>query len=194
MAHHDIVNPNSENCNDNSASVCNLLQFIKEVKENNKQLKENIYVVFTDCEECGGKGSKRLSERIKQGLFQNVECIINLELTAVGQSVYCELINPNKSYKRLLETHKKNCTPNDLFEFRTPPQDAWYIRQQNIDCINIGIVDFKDVPEIIKKGFCGTWGVCHKLDDRFSNANNDDMDRFVKYLHGFCNLIQTDGV
>ena len=42
IAHHDILNPKSENCNDNSASVCNLLRFIYELQ--NKQL-ESISLV-----------------------------------------------------------------------------------------------------------------------------------------------------
>ena len=81
-AHHDIANPDSENCQDNTASVCNLLDLCKKVSEMEIRQK-NVYIVFTDCEEIGGKGMNRLLYDIKQRNL-NVDIMLCLELTANG--------------------------------------------------------------------------------------------------------------
>lgn len=75
VAHHDIVNPLSDNANDNSASVINALM----IKKNRPE----VNVVILDGEELGGLGAKRLSERIKNGEFK-CKWILNLELTGIG--------------------------------------------------------------------------------------------------------------
>jgi hypothetical protein len=75
VAHHDIVNPASDNANDNSCSVINALAI--------KKKRPEINVVILDGEEIGGIGSKRLSERIKNGEFK-CKWILNLELTGIG--------------------------------------------------------------------------------------------------------------
>ena len=188
VAHHDIVNSDSENANDNSASVCNLLSLAKEVKEQverGKIYNENIYVVFTDCEECGGKGAVQLAQRIKSGIFGDVDCVINLELTALGKAVYCELIEENNSYNRLKTAYKDLGRKGEVFEFRTPPNDSWYIRKFGIDSINIGIITFDDIAEVNQRGYCSTWSVCHKESDKFINAVEQDMKEFVELLHKF---------
>jgi hypothetical protein len=75
VAHHDIVNPASDNANDNSCSVINAIAIKKERPEVN--------VVLLDGEEVGGIGSQRLSEKIKS---EGLPCkwILNLELTGKG--------------------------------------------------------------------------------------------------------------
>src|SRR3990172_12415244 len=78
-AHHDIANPDSENCQDNTASVCNLLDLCKKVSEMEIRQK-NVYIVFTDCEEIGGKGMNRLLYDIEQRNL-NVDIMLCLELT-----------------------------------------------------------------------------------------------------------------
>lgn len=75
VAHHDIVNPQSDNANDNSCSVINALAI--------KKARPNINVVLLDGEEPGGIGSQRLSDNIKT---KGLKCkwILNLELTGRG--------------------------------------------------------------------------------------------------------------
>ena len=75
VAHHDIVNPNSDNANDNSCSVINALAI--------KKLRPEVNVVILDGEEPGGIGSTRLAERIKNGDFR-CRWVLNLELTGKG--------------------------------------------------------------------------------------------------------------
>lgn len=75
VAHHDIVNPNSDNANDNSCSIINALMI--------KKLRPEVNVVILDGEEYGGIGSDRLSRRIINGDFQ-CKWVLNLELTGRG--------------------------------------------------------------------------------------------------------------
>ena len=64
VAHHDIVNPNIDNANDNSASVINAIMI--------KKLMPHINVVLLDGEEYGGLGSQRVSEQINEGYFGTI--------------------------------------------------------------------------------------------------------------------------
>ena len=75
VAHHDIVNPFSDNANDNSCSVINALMI--------KKLRPEVNVVILDGEEFGGIGSNQLAERIKAGDFK-CKWVLNLELTGKG--------------------------------------------------------------------------------------------------------------
>ena len=76
VAHHDIVNPNIDNANDNSASVINAIMI--------KKLRPNMNVVILDGEESGGIGSQRVSEQINDGYFGEIDWVLNLELTGKG--------------------------------------------------------------------------------------------------------------
>ena len=58
IAHHDIRNLNSDNANDNSASVLNAISL--------KMLNPHVNVVLTDCEETGCEGAKQLSRIISK--------------------------------------------------------------------------------------------------------------------------------
>ena len=65
LAHHDIANPFSENCQDNSSSVCNLLEFCSILKD--KELEKNIIVCFVDGEEPASfnSGAGRIGKLFK---------------------------------------------------------------------------------------------------------------------------------
>jgi acetylornithine deacetylase/succinyl-diaminopimelate desuccinylase-like protein len=67
-AHHDVVVPSGENCQDNTSSVVNLIELCFRISL--KDLERNVYIVFTDCEEFGGLGAKRLSDRINNGILK----------------------------------------------------------------------------------------------------------------------------
>jgi hypothetical protein len=76
VAHHDIVNPNIDNANDNSASLINAIMV--------KKLRPDMNVVLLDGEEIGGIGSQRVSEQINNGDFGSIEWVLNFELTGKG--------------------------------------------------------------------------------------------------------------
>lgn len=75
-AHHDIVNPESDNANDNSASIINAIM--------TKVNSPSTTVILLDGEEIGGKGSQRASEMINSGEYGNCDWILNYELTGKG--------------------------------------------------------------------------------------------------------------
>jgi hypothetical protein len=77
-AHHDIVNPNSDNANDNSASVINAIM--------TKINSPSTTVILLDGEEppMMGVGSQRSSEMIKAGEYGQCDWILNFELTGKG--------------------------------------------------------------------------------------------------------------
>ena len=77
-AHHDIVNPSSDNANDNSASVINAIM--------TKINSPSTSVILLDGEEIGGKGSQRASEMINAGEYGQCDWILNFELTGKGGS------------------------------------------------------------------------------------------------------------
>jgi hypothetical protein len=184
-AHHDIANPRSDNLQDNSASVSNLIYLcdkINRMKERNK----NVFVVFTDCEEFGGKGATHFCQQINSGELGNfnVEGIIDLELTAVGTELWTEVISPDES--KLMKKIKKlyGEMPN---QFRTPYNQAMTMRGLGQDAICIGILPKSDIRSLKKGFYCKNWALCHSPLDVFENANKTDMNRLVNLLKRFVN-------
>jgi hypothetical protein len=177
IAHHDINNPNSENCQDNSASVCNLLSLAESLR--GKNVNKNVYVVFTDCEEFGGKGAKELANRINEGAFGNVEYVVNLELTANGRNLWSDSEN-FVTESSLLE---KLNVEGEFTSVKTPFNDSVRLRASGIDSVCIGTLNDENLKQVGEKGYCSTWAMCHKVEDTFDkNANADDMDNFVEFL------------
>jgi Iap family predicted aminopeptidase len=177
VAHHDVNNTNSQNCQDNSASVCNLLALAEHFKNNTPD--KTIHIVFTDCEEFGGAGAERLSERIKDGVFGNVEYIVNLELTANGNNLWADSGNFLTESPLLDKLKELN---DDLMEVQTPFNDSVKFRKHEIDSVCIGILQDADAQQVRGRGYCQTWAVCHKMNDTIDQAVANDMDNFVQTL------------
>lgn len=177
VAHHDVNNKNSDNCQDNSASVCNLLSLAEHFSKNTPN--KTVHIVFTDCEEFGGMGAERLSERIEEGVFGNVEYIVNLELTANGKNIWVDSKN-FKTESPLLNKVKELI--DDVVDVKTPFSDSVVFRENEIDSVCVGTLTDQDVSSVLSKGYCQTWSLCHKLDDTIDKANSNDMDNFVETL------------
>jgi hypothetical protein len=177
VAHHDVNNINSDNCQDNSASVSNLLSLAKHFS-NNKPTDKNVYIVFTDCEEFGGLGAIQLSKRINEGVFGNVEYVVNLELTANGTNFW----NDSKNFKNDSLLLDKLNSITKFTSVRTPFNDSVIFRKNNIDSVCIGSLTDKDLKQVLGRGFCQTWALCHKKEDKFENSNANDMDKFIELL------------
>jgi len=175
VAHHDVNNPNSQNCQDNSASVSNLLSLVEHLSENTPNNK--VMVVFTDCEEFGGEGAKRLSDRINENTFGEVQYIVNLELTANGQNFWHDgAMLIESALMDALEDSK------EFYRARTPFNDSVVFRNNGIDSICIGTLNDDNMNQVREKNYCKTWAVCHKLHDEFDQAVAEDMDNFVEFL------------
>jgi hypothetical protein len=182
LAHHDINNPKSENCQDNTSSICHLLEMIKELKD--KQLKRPIHFAFVDSEEhvnlhcCG---SQVLSEDIHNGEFGNLEVCINLELTGLGKHIWVS------SFERFPESCSKSIEHLNAIKVITPYNDAYVLSIHDVPAMCIGILDDSDIDIATNSyGYPSIWALCHSIEDSFDKISEEDMNLFHKKLLGLC--------
>lgn len=188
LAHHDIANEESENCQDNSASVCNLLHLCEILKDS--ELQENVTVVFTDAEEIvdfNGSGSAILSYRIKNGHpdFVNFQYAINLELTGKGNIIWADLLNVF-SRNKMQPNSKLGSYITEVFpSFKpvsTPFSDSAVLRHHGLDSVCIGLITENDSIQLEHQRYCETWALCHQSIDTFEKISKEDMGYFVKTI------------
>lgn len=183
-AHHDIANPNSENCQDNTASVCNLIDLCVQLKKafENGELTKNVTVGFTDCEEVGGRGMNQLIKEIDNGLYGERESvtIYALELTACGNNFWVSGITKDSEfYNEIKELTKKE----EVFVVNTPYNESVNARRYGIKACCIGILDDDNIEQVLGRGYCESWGLCHSLEDTFEkSADENSMNNFVQDL------------
>lgn len=118
IAHHDIINPNIDNANDNSCSVINVIA--------TKKLRPNINAVIVDGEELGGIGSSRLGNQIVNGDFGNIQWVLNLELSGKGGKYFFIGDYPGPLGDRIKKMF-------DCPVVRTPFNDSVTLRSKGID-------------------------------------------------------------
>jgi hypothetical protein len=174
LAHHDINNSESENCQDNTASVCNLLHLCELLQ--GKKLNKNVLVAFTDAEEVVSPdncGAKRLSILSKLGFFGNVTKAINLELTANGSELWVSCLSSKKLMYEVQTYYKARIV-------QTPYNDAFVLENNGMESVCIGTLTPNELDRAIGRGFCSTWALCHKEEDTFDKARENDMQNFVE--------------
>lgn len=142
VAHHDIVNPNIDNANDNSASVINAIAL--------KKMAPHIHVVILDGEEVGGLGAQRVSNQILEGEFGEISYVLNLELTGRGGKLFFIGNYPGQLYDQI----KSQFNPPT---FNTPFNDSVVFRRNGIDSCVIN-----PLPTTINEGL--EWDSTTKLD------------------------------
>lgn len=172
VAHHDIVNPNIDNANDNSASVINAIMI--------KKLMPHMNVVLLDGEECGGLGSQRVSDQINDGYFDDIDWVLNLELTGKGGKYF--FIG---NYPGRLSNHIKSIF--DCPITNTPYNDSVTFRRNGIDSVVIN-----PIPPLNEgKTSCVKWNDntyldfsmlynCHSSKDTIDTIDINDMKDFVE--------------
>jgi Peptidase family M28 len=171
VAHHDIVNPNIDNANDNSASVINAIMI--------KKLMPEMNVVLLDGEECGGLGSQRVSDQINDGYFNTIDWVLNLELTGKGGKYF--FIG---NYPGRLSDHIKSIF--DCPITNTPYNDSVTFRKNGIDSVVIN-----PIPPLNEGKSSVKWNDdtyldfsmlynCHSSKDTISTISVDDMKEFVE--------------
>ena len=171
VAHHDIVNPNIDNANDNSASVINAIMI--------KKLMPHINVVLLDGEECGGLGSQRTSEQINDGYFGQIDWVLNLELTGKGGKYFFIGNYPGK-----LSDHIKSIF--DCPITNTPYNDSVTFRKNGIDsCVINPIPPLNEGKSQVKwddntyLDFSMLYN-CHSSKDTIDTISVDDMREFTE--------------
>jgi len=170
VAHHDIVNPSTDNANDNSASVINAIMI--------KKLMPEMNVVLLDGEEYGGIGSQRVSQQIKDGFFGDIKCVLNLELSGKGGKYF--FIG---DYPGPLTNHIKSLF--DCPVFRTPFNDSVVFRRNAIDSCVINPLPTTNKKTSIKysDGIYLEHNLlfnCHSNKDTIDTIDPNDMKEFVE--------------
>ena len=114
MAHHDVY-PGSNGFNDNSTGVVLLLKL-------QSQIPDNVELVFTDGEECGGRGcGLYLDESIKPRIA------INLDVVGLGDKIFYEEYGPRGRIKLGNE-------PIEHYS-RIPFSDSYILRDRGVSNI-----------------------------------------------------------
>lgn len=183
-AHHDVININSNNINDNTASIINLLVLIQMLRDNANDINHNVYIAFPDCEEYGGEGAKIIANRIISGKYGNVQYVLNLELTAHGKNIWLE----NVPYR----FKKENFLTDRLIKFlgdgnweksRIPFADSFIFQWHEIDSVTIGTLPDAPTGVYTSKYDYSVWRICHQdNDDKYSL---EDMQNFTNFLFNF---------
>lgn len=178
-AHHDVANLKSENVNDNTASIVNLMLLAQRIINDTIGFNYNIFLSFTDCEEYGGRGADYLSEIINMGAYKDVEFVLNLELTSHGEQVWVERQhnNINNKLQLLLQEH---FSAGVLF---IPFADSFIFKKNLINSLTIGTLPLTENGQYD----VSHWNICHSHTDNY--YNKEDMLSFVDRLFQFiCSL------
>jgi len=172
VAHHDIVNPNIDNANDNSASVINAIMI--------KKLMPHMNVVLLDGEECGGLGSQRVSDQINEGYFGTIDWVLNLELTGKGGKYFFIGNYPGKlsdHIKSIFDCPITNTPYNDSVTFRKNGIDSVVINP--IPPLNEGKTSSVKWNDTTYLDFSMLYN-CHSSKDTIDTIDISDMKEFTE--------------
>jgi len=161
--HHDIVNKNSDNANDNSASIINAIAL--------KLLKPEINIAILDGEEFGGLGSGYLSYQMKQGHYGVVDWILNLELTGIGGKNF---LICNSNLEMPLSQRVRSMFDCDIV--RVPFNDSVIFRENGFDSIVINPLPRKEDGQLDMSVLFR----CHSMTDSVDKISIEDMKVFTE--------------
>ena len=165
MAHHDIININSDNALDNSASCINTII----AKYNNPSL--NVFI--NDGEEIGGEGAYITAQKIKENYFGNISWVFNLELTGVGgENFFVESSFPNSVLFKKIKELYPNCDNMN----RLPFHDGVILRKFGIDSIVVTTLPKLEDDKLDYRFL----HVCHQISDSVDLLNINDMKLFTE--------------
>lgn len=195
LAHHDVVRPNIQNCNDNTASVSQLMYLANRLNMNRHAMRNNVVVALVDHEEtCDTllSGASELSKHIKEGKFGNVVGVVNLELTSCGTHYW---MNPEGIQDIAINRELENRGFNKVY---TPMNDAVNVNSWGVSAVCIGSFRDEDYEIVVEKKRmgCDLWRSCHADDDTFEKwANETEMTTFNNTLyHLACNFNSSESV
>ena len=191
-AHHDVVNLRSENCQDNGASICNLLRLASLI-QNSKESHQRVIILFSDCEEFGARGARKFaknSERIKGSanikhkIYGEISGVVNLELTGLGEVIWsdCKMDKEDSALHLKLE----KTFENSIIKLTTPPSDVIVFREYDFPALCIGILPEKELENK------NTWRLCHSMEDTLTKCNRKNMEDFTNFLFNLTKNQQKD--
>jgi len=166
-AHYDVRNPNSQNANDNSASIISLILL--------KVLNPDVNIAFLDAEESpwmgeGAKWHRQWLRSTHNGYnckeFREVDYILNLEMVGLGgKNVVISDYENNLS-----ATIKQSFNP---VVRQLPPNDSWFFKG------SFETVCMSTYPIIKGKPSFDHFGKAHTTEDNLRSICFDDMHEFV---------------
>ncbi len=178
LAHHDVVDPDSENCQDNSASVANLMDLCSRLAQ--RKPRHTVVVAFTDGEELGRpwrSGAQRLARHILEGRHGAVQYAVNLDLTAGGTETTYGCRRDHALTAAVQHLHP------GMHRLDIPFNDAVVLESAGIPCACFGLLTPAELDQARQRGFCSTWALCHRREDTFAaSAVEADMTRLVDDL------------
>lgn len=193
LAHHDVANVRSDNCQDNGASVCNLLQLASLVKAAGTNSTRTI-ILFSDCEEYGAKGAAQFARNSKLNkenpfivdheIYGQISAVVNLELTGTGSVVWSDCETHKR--ERDLHTRLEDTLGRPILKLKTPPNDAIAFRKYNYPVLCIGTLPEDDVKET------RTWRLCHSLEDTIGKCDRKSMEDFTTFLFNLTKTTTTE--
>jgi hypothetical protein len=162
-AHYDVVNIESDNANDNSASIINCISY--------KLKNPSINLLLLDGEEPPfmGMGSFLASNYLKTRNI-NVKWILNLELTGLGEHFFIDNI-PTILSENIIKKF------GGVFCINTPPNDAMIFREEGFQSNVITTVNLNGtVPDysILYKS--------HTIKDSVNKISIENMKNFVENI------------
>ena len=161
--HHDIVNPESDNANDNSCSIINAIAL--------KLKAPHINVAILDGEEFGGLGSEYLSYQMRQGHYGVVTWILNLELTGIGGK---EFLICSSNLDKPLSQRVRTMFECDIVN--VPFNDSVIFRANGFDSIVINPLPRKEDGELDMSILFR----CHSMEDSVDKISTEDMKTFTE--------------
>ncbi len=171
-AHHDIVNPLSDNANDNSASVINAIAL--------KLQSPNTPVILLDGEEppMMGVGSNRAALCMKSGEYNmSISSVLNFELTGKGGDNFFIGDYNGKLNDRIISIFNPPVVS-------TPFNDADIFIRNGIDSTVINPLPPTDKKSHVKyRGVNLDFSIlynCHSMKDSISSIDPSDMKTFVE--------------
>lgn len=164
MAHHDIVNHESDNANDNTASIICAIALKMKVP--------SVTVAIVDGEEVGGLGSSYLSTQIKDGAFGDIKWVLNLELSGRGgKNFFMGKVSEDSILRnRILELFP------DTQEIFVPFNDSVILRKHGIDSVNVNPTPLDEEGELDFSPL----SLCHSIEDSLDKISVEEMKNYVE--------------
>jgi len=173
MAHHDVLRPEYDNANDNSASVINAIAA--------KILNPSINVALVDSEEVWDvkKGSQRFSELVLDGVLK-ANSVLNLELTGKGGRNFFVGNYQTPLTKKIIDMF--GCDSIDV-----PFNDAVVLERNGINTALINPLPLKEPNSNLDGKFprihqldTSILNRCHTKEDSLENIDPVEMKEFVE--------------
>lgn len=167
-AHHDILNSSSMNFNDNSSSLGVLLNWCRSF-----DFSKNVFVAFTDNEERGMGGIKKVFEDVDQHLKFYMH--IDLDTCGIGNTIIYDEYNHESEEDFIINNINSNYSGSMMLEKKDLPFNQAYYSNSIFDVDSICI---SRAPKEDGQLNLDIWNKIHTIDDVILSKYKDDFEDF----------------